>query len=404
MTDPQPVTNKLWSHSCIEMAKCPWAWREHYVNQREEHPVYGFECGSAVHELLEAYQRELVAKKRETDLAFAEMIAGRTDDERAQWMFLRLVEEANFDPGSILGVEMWMTAELPDDLGTFRGRIDTVQKDESRGALVFTDFKSYSQWKPPPERCPAQGRRYAWLGDRQEGWDEYDIITVQFVYAQSNTAWVYDFPRPVSSREIVSAVQRINSITDWRPRPHDGCETCPYVMQEDGCKLVAFPDEWDDFAEQRAKIKRLRGEANALAKRQRAYVKRHGNQIVQDGDVEREVGNLPKTAYAVEDQRAVMKLALEQEGSSDVYAFSLPDSGCEKLVNRGYDGIDLIEKWGWGERAIPKPEPEPDPEPEADPEPAAEVEEPEADDGAPDPFTDQAPAETEDNEGGTDDE
>jgi len=370
----QITTNKLWSHSCLSAFECRWAWWRHYQEHLPGHPLPQFEAGSALHKLLEAYLRHLVVTGKPTNYTFAKALAGRLPWEGVigydgNWgdprkAFLGVVEANTFEPESIVGIERWTVAELPEDLGTFRGRIDLLTRDEDE--LRVIDFKSGYNLSAPPEDPPVQALRYAWLLDQQEEFAWAQTFHVGYLYAGSNTFHGWEVPRPVSSRELVSAVKEVLACRSWAPEPGHSCGGCEYVVGGE-CKAVALPDGWSDFEKQHAEIERLEAEL----KTRRAVEKKLGRQIGPQLIGGKFHGDRAVPKRRLRGMRQVWNAVLAAEKEPEDFFGVTPSVLAE--MEEDPDLCDFVERLEDGSKWsswAPEPEPTeaPEPEPEAAPE------------------------------------
>lgn len=340
------TSNRLWSASCLKtFSQCPWRWWAEYEEKRPGAPVCSYQTGRETHTLLERYVKHLKQTEQPRDLARARDLATTAEDADARKTFLWYAEQApTFETDRIAGVEVWMTAELPEGLGTFRGKIDLLSVDEELCEVTVTDWKGRYDWADPPDDPPDQLRYYAWLVSQQEAYERYEMIRMEQVNVGSVTSYAWDTFRPVSCAELADRIKLVRAEQRWLAEPGRHCLYCQYAATG-ACRKIALPEEWTDFQRMAGEQARLRAQANALTPILQEYVKQHGSQEFEG----KPVGYLPTPEFKPKSTKRLLKQILDDEDEKALKKVGVTSAKCRDLakLERYADLIEETEKVGW---------------------------------------------------------
>lgn len=168
--------------------KCPMAYQERYVKNREKNwekitgkpPAHRY--GSRMHELLECHY------KGEVSYRHGGPIAGLIEDE-AQLMFEMYKAHYPVEPFKVLEVERVFEVPLPNSSHTYIGKIDLIVRDKASGLLRILDHKTQKRNAksnlPGVWTARAQASLYMWVAERLMG-EKVDCFILNLLTRQSD--------------------------------------------------------------------------------------------------------------------------------------------------------------------------------------------------------------------------
>ncbi len=325
-----------WSFSRLEAARCPLRYRLKYLDGLPEPSSLPANRGSAVHDLLKQYGTRCLKQGLAEDREFAEELADLEGDAiaalvaeygegpvgEAAAIFEAFVEQSLlFDPAAMLYtnpeecVEVWFERELPDDLGTFRGRVDVVERQETTEGerLAVTDWKT--GWPGhKPTRCPEQLRTYAWLieGTYPPGESRRYLLRLEYLCLGARAvSQEWSIARTGSiGRQLANRVRSVAALTEFEPQPGEWCQWCGFILD---CPLSkAVPGALgrvEDEAEA-LRLLSLQEQAKALSeavtRRVNTYARNHWAIKAPDG---RKYGAKVVSTWHCEDAQGILQAA-----------------------------------------------------------------------------------------------
>gem|GEM_PF-5470986 len=247
----------VWSHTRLSAyVRCPLSFFLGYVLRLDEQPSPALARGAMLHTFAEDYARECYRRRRGTMYRWGrEELASYPPEVREVGNLFIESTEFNWDLIVADGrsVERPFAVELPDGLGTFRGRCDLVQYNEFADEAIVTDYKSGRGPFTRPEECPAQLECYAWAMKQELGAKR--IMAVYRYIANAVThEWELSDPEPAWA---CSVVRRIGNDTRFEPvaraRSCGWCgfrHLCPVLSDDPVCypaEEEAAADLWREW-------------------------------------------------------------------------------------------------------------------------------------------------------------
>jgi hypothetical protein len=226
-----------WSYTRLQTyARCPLAYRLHYIDGETGRPSEATIRGSQVHEFAEAYALHCHHAGRETDYDWGREQAAGYEDEATRELCLKYVETTRFNWSLLVAdggsVEREFAVPLPHDLGELRGRVDRVQWNDLTSSLIVEDLKS--GWGGDrPDECPPQLRCYAWAMKQVFPAARSVLAVMRYLGSGEAHEWTLYEPTPDWACAVVRRIA-----ADERFEPTPSAEACAFCDHKRLCPLV----------------------------------------------------------------------------------------------------------------------------------------------------------------------
>ncbi len=215
-----------WSHTRLEATRCPFRFKQKYLDHNLEVEI-GQSEGKLIHQALERYADHCRDKNLDSDLDVARAIAASLPQEvQDKHDFVSYCGMITFDWTAVIGFEKQYTLPVTDE-DAFTGIVDLVELSD--GVLKIYDYKTFWGSKEQPELAPAQLQRYAWLVGSQV---DCESIEVSIVYLPSGTIHTWSIEPVFELDAILSAltgeIAQAKAIDRFGPVAGSWCRWCGY--------------------------------------------------------------------------------------------------------------------------------------------------------------------------------
>lgn len=257
---------KHYSYSKISTYQgCPRKFKLQYIDKLPEVPSDALEIGSEVHEWIKNYTQHCQDAGLQTDLEFLRSVNARPE---VMELLERFADTHMFAPGNYTFEEMW---KMDFEGYTWWAVVDLL---EDRGeTVIITDYKTDRAIRSQADiESDLQLKIYAERASEKVPEAQEFICRIDFVrfgVIREVTYMREDIPK--IKREMLSAVERIESDEEFKARPGAMCAWCSWTadcpaIKADGVEVITCPEDAEKLAAQKIAIEARKKQIDALLK------------------------------------------------------------------------------------------------------------------------------------------